>query len=444
MVLLLFWTSALLGTWLLLRFIRGRRTDDHPLCRRCTFDLTGLPATSTRCPECGADLAVPRAIRTGHVVRSKLAGLAAIFFLLLAMPFFAAQVLDRTSTVELVRYKPAFWLAYDARSNYRRAAALNELLNRFQTGKLAAGGLSALVDHALAQQADHARTWDAAWGDFVERAERLGAVSATQWSRYIDQMIRIELDPPLLPPTGELTHDPSRVRRGSELARQLTQHVRGGTSGAFAPVSTSTLSIGNITLPARYGVSRMNFSVGRSTSWIVDIPADAVADLPDGPVTAIATFATDVTGRGVAPATAIRQSIPLAFNLAPHHDYAPDNPYRTAFETALSFSGIQRRGDDLFMTVSIRNAPVGLAHAVVLRSGKGDVLLENVVCAVGDSWTDRIYIDLRRADLPTARLWIMPNRAVADRTHDIPVIWSGSLDRALPVFPTPASRPAGP
>jgi tRNA(Ile2) C34 agmatinyltransferase TiaS len=50
------------GISALVRGLRGRRIDDHPLCRRCGFDLTGKPETSTRCPECGSDLRRPRAI----------------------------------------------------------------------------------------------------------------------------------------------------------------------------------------------------------------------------------------------------------------------------------------------------------------------------------------------------------------------------------------------
>ncbi|NJL31404.1 MAG: hypothetical protein HC898_07100 [Phycisphaerales bacterium] len=50
----------LAGLVLLWRGIRGRLVDDHPYCRGCKFDLTGLPAERTACPECGHDLTVPK------------------------------------------------------------------------------------------------------------------------------------------------------------------------------------------------------------------------------------------------------------------------------------------------------------------------------------------------------------------------------------------------
>ena len=55
-----------LGLALLLLGVRGRRIDDHPICRRCGFDLFGLPAGSERCSECGAEVRRRRAIRIGR------------------------------------------------------------------------------------------------------------------------------------------------------------------------------------------------------------------------------------------------------------------------------------------------------------------------------------------------------------------------------------------
>src|SRR5690349_8575504 len=53
--------------------LRGRRVDDHPLCRRCGYDLVGLPSDGSGrvCPECGSDLHRRRAIRTGHRARRR-------------------------------------------------------------------------------------------------------------------------------------------------------------------------------------------------------------------------------------------------------------------------------------------------------------------------------------------------------------------------------------
>ena len=52
-------TLALIG-W------RGRRVDDHPVCRKCRFDLAGVYPANETCPECGRDLAGRRAVRIGN------------------------------------------------------------------------------------------------------------------------------------------------------------------------------------------------------------------------------------------------------------------------------------------------------------------------------------------------------------------------------------------
>src|SRR3954466_13437652 len=67
------------GVALLIAGVRGRRVDDHPICRRCGFDLVGLPQGAAVGSGCGADLSAPRAIIVGHRVRRsglRLAGAA--------------------------------------------------------------------------------------------------------------------------------------------------------------------------------------------------------------------------------------------------------------------------------------------------------------------------------------------------------------------------------
>src|SRR3954447_1099353 len=50
---------------------RGRVVGSQPVCRKCGFNLFGLPDTSTNCPECGSDLRKPNATRTGHLLRRR-------------------------------------------------------------------------------------------------------------------------------------------------------------------------------------------------------------------------------------------------------------------------------------------------------------------------------------------------------------------------------------
>src|SRR5688572_31136080 len=63
--------------------LRGRRVDDHPICRRCGFDLWGKPESSTACSECGADLGRPGAVRVGRRETRRRMVLAAVPVLVL-------------------------------------------------------------------------------------------------------------------------------------------------------------------------------------------------------------------------------------------------------------------------------------------------------------------------------------------------------------------------
>ena len=42
----------------------GKTIDDHPVCQRCQYDVYGI--TGPTCPECGADLTDPCAVRVGN------------------------------------------------------------------------------------------------------------------------------------------------------------------------------------------------------------------------------------------------------------------------------------------------------------------------------------------------------------------------------------------
>lgn len=73
---------GLSGVVLLAIGLRGRAIDDHPVCRKCGYDLTGIFPESKKCPECEADVSADRNVRIGNRVRSRfLIGTAAVLLL---------------------------------------------------------------------------------------------------------------------------------------------------------------------------------------------------------------------------------------------------------------------------------------------------------------------------------------------------------------------------
>lgn len=59
---------ATVGATLLACGLRGWRVDDHPLCRRFGYDLHAITQPA-KCPECGGNLNLRRAIILGNAAR---------------------------------------------------------------------------------------------------------------------------------------------------------------------------------------------------------------------------------------------------------------------------------------------------------------------------------------------------------------------------------------
>lgn len=186
-------TSA--GFILVMLALRGRRIDDHPLCRRCGFDLTGRPAHSMRCPECGADLARERAIRIGRR-RSRRGMLGvALPLLLLGAGGLGFVAWSTARNVDWERHKPSFWLIHDIRSKnaVARDAALAELIRRLDAGQLPQKHIDALTERALEYQGNVALPWISTWGDAIEHAHAAGKLPKEKWQRYVIQSVSLQM-----------------------------------------------------------------------------------------------------------------------------------------------------------------------------------------------------------------------------------------------------------
>src|SRR5437762_1185999 len=108
-----------MGTACLLAGLRGRRIDDHPVCRRCRFDLIGVypsSAAMARCPECGADLGHRRAVRIGQRRRRKLAVSLGVGLLLAVSGVGAVLGWSAAKGPAMNPYKPSWWLEAEAKT----------------------------------------------------------------------------------------------------------------------------------------------------------------------------------------------------------------------------------------------------------------------------------------------------------------------------------------
>jgi hypothetical protein len=67
---------------------RGEVVDDHPLCKRCRYDLVGCDSMTIHCPECGLDLLSDESVIIGNrkIHKGKLwGGLACMVMFVLAV-----------------------------------------------------------------------------------------------------------------------------------------------------------------------------------------------------------------------------------------------------------------------------------------------------------------------------------------------------------------------
>ncbi len=177
------------GAFLLRRGWRGTRADDHPVCRRCGFDLFGAPTDSKRCPECGVDLARPGAVRDGNRRRQPrlmTAGAVAILFSLVAAGSIGWK---EYSGYDVNRLKPTWMLAreIDGSAPAARRGAIVELSRRFALGTLSTAQVEDVAARVLALQADTAKQWAPQFGDFIEGARDAQRLSDAQWQRYAAQ-----------------------------------------------------------------------------------------------------------------------------------------------------------------------------------------------------------------------------------------------------------------
>ncbi|HVX86885.1 MAG TPA: hypothetical protein VH253_19030 [Phycisphaerae bacterium] len=178
---------TLLTLPLLLLARRGRRTDTHPLCRKCRFDLFNKPPTSTRCPECGADVTHPNALRIGHRQRNPflLAATTALFTLSLLTTLLLTTL--RLTHFNYYPYLPLSLLAHQAISGSPtdKARAFAELTRRVSTGPPASA--APIIDVALHHQADRTEPWDERWANLIVEAQHAGTIGPGQLTTCLRQ-----------------------------------------------------------------------------------------------------------------------------------------------------------------------------------------------------------------------------------------------------------------
>jgi hypothetical protein len=262
-VLLIMLGAMVLGAILVVLGLRGKRINDHPICRDCGFDLVAVPEGTITCPECGAGLRRPQAMRIGARRRRPVfLGVGAVLALLPILPLGTAGF-AAISGRDLNKWKPLgllLWEARHARGNDASKAAA-ELADRYGSGKLKKDQEELILAGAFHAQANESRPWVAAWGDVIEQADLRNSLNKDRLAEY--RKNSVVLDWKVRP----------RVRVGDPLpVRIAVREKRAGPSANFlcmaalkeAKLGEKKLSRTNSRFEGPAGVS---VDLGRQLAW---------------------------------------------------------------------------------------------------------------------------------------------------------------------------------
>lgn len=440
----------ILGAFLLIRGLRGRTLDDHPVCRRCGFDLIGLPEGAGRCSECGADLHAPRAIRIGNCKRR--AGLIATGSALLAIVLLTGGVaiVALTTNTNWQSYKPAWWLIRETASGDAKISndALAELSSRLGAGTISQAHVDQLADRALALQANLSKPWVPAWGDLLESANASGKLSNDRWTKYLTQAAQTKLE--VRP----------EVRRGDPIPYWLREaNARVGSKASiYLNHKSKDWTLGPLKRTEQSGGGTMLSVHGSgATGSSITLKPEEWERLPDGSNEVVMSLDYAIgMGWNGPPIAKSKVELKSSFNLVPSSQptakLITDPSLRAAIEQSLTCREATYEQTwspkQLNVSIHVNNNPVGIGFDVFAVFDGKEVKLGSFSCPAGrknHGWgmSDQIP----GFDKPVIDIVLKPNLKTALSTTDTFEVWDGRVTiKNVPVkFPAgkaPASKPA--
>ncbi|MGE5609068.1 MAG: hypothetical protein ACM359_07425 [Bacillota bacterium] len=422
----------LTGAVLLWRGARGRRIDDHPICRVCGFDLFGLPPESHRCSECGVDLRKRRTIRIGHHQPARMVMALGMLLLFAGGGWLGIASKVASKQLNVNQYKPVWWLLREANSSSvsTRDTALKQLFTRLDKKKLSDAQVQQIVQRALQVQGDKNRPWATGWGDFVEWAQSKDRLPSEQWEQYVKQALtafRLEARP--------------NVRRGTTLPLRLAYgpaRVGRNVTAFFVRCQRKQVLVSGMPRDPNQGDHAFRVVVlgsnrsGRSC-WTVPLDDSVFAKLQNGPQTAQVSFDVEVSWGGSSRyQTELHLDAKWELVDEATVKVVTDDSLRPAVEQSLKLKaenwafGVPRPGCvDLTMTCA--NPPVGLAYDVLAR--QGDKEWKMGIAAFKARESDDCYIGSQLSGVrgEVLDLILRPSLQAAESQVDCTEMWNGEI-----------------
>lgn len=172
--------------------LRGVRIDQHPICKKCGFDLVGLDLAYATCPECGTNLTLDE-VRFGNKKRSPARTGVGAILLLPGVVGGALLVAKPAALLARLPNAPLIWLA----TSTGDSTSIAELANRMAANAIQPAQADQLVQAALRHQADPRSRWNIDWGNIVDEAILRDWLSAADLDRYLRQAIVVDMFLPI-------------------------------------------------------------------------------------------------------------------------------------------------------------------------------------------------------------------------------------------------------
>jgi hypothetical protein len=418
----------MLGVVLVSLGLRGRRLDDHPVCRRCRFDLSGTPGRAL-CPECGSKLEIPAAIRIGN--RSRRSGLVAAGIACVVLLLLGGGLAFSSSRFNLAPHLPTPVLMLQARiaGSAAESLAAKELIARHTAKKLSASQIAAALNLALARQADRSRAWDPAWGDFIAAVHAAGGLSPQQLAQYVEHgvLATISVRPRAI--SGE--------RAGVEAAFR-TDRLAAATTVSLQ-VELERLALADTAVTDIGGSAQLGMTgLGGPSAWSRTIPVAA----PPGihaidSVWKITAYEGQAAGPSPVAVWRVKASTPIEL-LPPGSELVrlvSEESQRSAIESAITVRPISLTADGRHTSVeiSIRGIPVALACDAFLRDESGKEWKAGSLSARASTPNNAhasstaLGADLAGFASTQADLILRPSPAAAASTIHINEIWGREI-----------------
>ncbi|MEM9420130.1 MAG: hypothetical protein AAGA25_13910 [Planctomycetota bacterium] len=442
------------GLLLLIVGRRGKRIDDHPICRGCGFDLIGtlepIPDKHPKCPECGTR----REPRIGNRQRRPVLAWAGVILMLASLGGAGVWGYDHYGSEQLAQYKPMWLLRWEARSGSSNAAevALDEMSRRLMSGQLSIATAERLLDDVVTygpagNQAVANASIGNVWDDLAVELIRQGVGTATEHETigrsWIETTVQLRL----------------HVRLGDSVPIRFFQREFGPSYGAGAykhldaPTIVDDGQRYDLGMSSSGGLSGSRGGSSSSSGWTGTSLTPSYG-LPPGLGIGVHELVSEIPiritdGRNGPVLAQWIETHPIRFEYVPE-DGDPITMIHDPVLAAQVEQTVDLRDGELTVNTYGINAmldwssiPVDLAYQLYMQRGEQKWKLSTVAATqkagnhgfsvggeVPDEWEDGTVVDLV----------FEPDPGVARKTPDITAI----LDHAFVIPGVKIVRPASP